>query len=106
MLRTLKVISYRATHFLSFLIIIMVINVYKLKSLAPDERSAGMETLVQESLPFRLPWRGSACPTPPSTGSHCLPFPEHLELAKKEQEPVEFKAEEGVSSLHIPAPWH
>lgn len=43
-MRTLKVISYRATHFLSFLIIIMVINVYKLKSLTPDERSAEMET--------------------------------------------------------------
>lgn len=40
LLRTLKVISYRATHSLSFLIIIMVINVYKLKSLSPDERSA------------------------------------------------------------------
>lgn len=54
MLRTLKVISYRATHFLSFLIIIMVINVYKLKSLTPDERSVEMETLVQE------PWYLSA----------------------------------------------
>ena len=43
LLRTLKVNSYRATHFLSFLIIIMVINVYKLKSLTPDERSAEME---------------------------------------------------------------
>lgn len=53
-MRTLKVISYRATHFLSFLIIIMVINVYKLKSLTPDERSVEMETLEQE------PWYLSA----------------------------------------------
>lgn len=47
-MRTLKVISYRATHFLSFLIIIMVINVYKLKSLTPDERRA--ETKTQEQM--------------------------------------------------------
>lgn len=52
MLRTLKVISYRATHFLSFLIIIMVINVYKLKSLTPDERSAETETQEQKLCPF------------------------------------------------------
>lgn len=54
MLRTLKVISYRATHFLSFLIIIMVINVYKLKSLTPDKRSAEMETGEQSLVPFCL----------------------------------------------------
>lgn len=45
-MRTLKVISYRATHFLSFLIIIMVINVYKLKSLTPDERSAETKQML------------------------------------------------------------
>lgn len=54
-MRTLKVISYRATHSLSFLIIIMVINVYKLKSLSPDERSA--EARLRESAPTGLmPW--------------------------------------------------
>lgn len=52
-MRTLKVISYRATHFLSFLIIIMVINVYKLKSLTPDERSAETKTREQTLCTYR-----------------------------------------------------
>lgn len=40
-LKTLTIISHRATHFLPFLIIIMGINVYKLESLRQDERTAG-----------------------------------------------------------------
>lgn len=37
-LKTLKIISHRATHFRPFLIIIMAINVYKLESLHQNER--------------------------------------------------------------------
>lgn len=43
LLKTLTIISHRATHFLPFLIIIMVINVYKLESLRQNERTAGAE---------------------------------------------------------------
>lgn len=65
MLRTLKVISYRATHFLSFLIIIMVINVYKLKSLTPDERSRGTQTREQTLCTFTLRARARTRRHPP-----------------------------------------
>lgn len=72
MLRTLKVISYRATHFLSFLIIIMVINVYKLKNLTPDERSAKTETREQKLHTF-LPHAEGEDAAPSSSARWTVP---------------------------------
>lgn len=54
LLRTLKVISYRATHFLSFLIIIMVINVYKLRILLQMKEVPKRRLRSRNSVPFCL----------------------------------------------------
>lgn len=72
-MRTLKVISYRATHSLSFLIIIMVINVYKLKSLSSDERSA--EARLRESAPTGLMLRVMALEQASFFHPSLLPLP-------------------------------
>lgn len=74
-MRTLKVISYRATHFLSFLIIIMVINVYKLKSLTPDERSAEIEIREQTLCTYMSLAQGDDTSNPPfPAGLSSLPL--------------------------------